>query len=124
MLQFQLISAETSYQLNSMVNDKLAEGWKLYGPPGASLAASPTSSKIVHRQFTQAVVFDDIPEEERVPTEKELKAIANMLDLNKENIAKKLEEYQSEAKKTSEELEKPIKISEEKITLKENLKNE
>lgn len=55
-MEYLLISAEEPFKLNSMVNDKLAEGWELYGFPTASIGVSPTSAKIQHKLYTQALI--------------------------------------------------------------------
>ena len=55
-MEYLLISAEEPFKLNSMVNDKLAEGWELYGFPTASIGVSPTSAKIQHNLSTQALI--------------------------------------------------------------------
>ena len=73
-MEYLLISAEEPFKLNSMVNDKLAEGWELYGFPTASIGVSPTSAKIQHKLYTQALIKKtDTPEVDLSSVEEEVK---------------------------------------------------
>ena len=73
-MEYLLISAEEPFKLNSMVNDKLAEGWELYGFPTASIGVSPTSAKIQHKLYTQALIKEkDTPEVDLSSVEEEVK---------------------------------------------------
>ena len=55
-MQFQLISSDDLFKLNVMVQDKLNNGWMLYGSPSVAIGASPTSSKVAHKIYAQAVI--------------------------------------------------------------------
>ena len=55
-MQFLLLSSDDSKRLSLMVQEKLNSGWVLYGSPSTAIGASPTSSKIQHKLFSQAVV--------------------------------------------------------------------
>lgn len=55
-MQFQLISSDDLFKLNVMVQDKLNNGWVLYGSPSVAIGASPTSAKIQHKIYAQAVI--------------------------------------------------------------------
>ena len=80
-MEYLLISAEEPFKLNSMVNDKLAEGWELYGFPTASIGVSPTSAKIQHKLYTQALIRElDTPNANLSPTEEEIKESKETLE--------------------------------------------
>ena len=70
-MEYLLISAEEPFKLNSMVNDKLAEGWELYGFPTASIGVSPTSAKIQHKLYTQALIKEKGASDVNLPPTKE-----------------------------------------------------
>ena len=80
-MEYLLISAEEPFKLNSMVNDKLAEGWELYGFPTASIGVSPTSAKIQHKLYTQALIRElDAHNVNLPPTEEEMKEVKETLE--------------------------------------------
>ena len=80
-MEYLLISAEEPFKLNSMVNDKLAEGWELYGFPTASIGVSPTSAKIQHKLYTQALIRKlDTPDVNLSPAEEEIKEAQETLE--------------------------------------------
>lgn len=80
-MEYLLISAEEPFKLNSMVNDKLAEGWELYGFPTASIGVSPTSAKIQHKLYTQALIRElDTPSIDSSPTEEEMNEVKETLE--------------------------------------------
>lgn len=80
-MEYLLISAEEPFKLNSMVNDKLAEGWELYGFPTASIGVSPTSAKIQHKLYTQALIRElDASNVDSSPTEEEMKEVEETLE--------------------------------------------
>ena len=80
-MEYLLISAEEPFKLNSMVNDKLAEGWGLYGFPTASIGVSPTSAKIQHKLYTQALIKEkDASDVNLPPTKEEIKQDQEVLE--------------------------------------------
>ena len=80
-MEYLLISAEEPFKLNSMVNDKLAEGWELYGFPTASIGVSPTSAKIQHKLYTQALIRElNTPDVNLPPTKEEMKEVEETLE--------------------------------------------
>ena len=80
-MEYLLISAEEPFKLNSMVNDKLAEGWELYGFPTASIGVSPTSAKIQHKLYTQALIRElDTPDVDLSHAEEEIKQSKETLE--------------------------------------------
>ena len=80
-MEYLLISAEEPFKLNSMVNDKLAEGWELYGFPTASIGVSPTSAKIQHKLYTQALIRElDTSNADSSPTEEEMNEVKETLE--------------------------------------------
>ena len=80
-MEYLLISAEEPFKLNSMVNDKLAEGWELYGFPTSSIGVSPTSAKIQHKLYTQALIRElDASNVDSSPTEEEMKEVEETLE--------------------------------------------
>lgn len=80
-MEYLLISAEEPFKLNSMVNDKLAEGWELYGFPTASIGVSPTSAKIQHKLYTQALIRElDTSDSNLPPTKEEIKQDQEVLE--------------------------------------------
>lgn len=80
-MEYLLISAEEPFKLNSMVNDKLAEGWELYGFPTASIGVSPTSAKIQHKLYTQALIRElDTPDIDLSHVEEEVKQSKETLE--------------------------------------------
>ena len=80
-MEYLLISAEEPFKLNSMVNDKLAEGWELYGFPTASIGVSPTSAKIQHKLYTQALIRElDTPNADLSHVEEEIKQSKETLE--------------------------------------------
>ena len=91
-MEYLLISAEEPFKLNSMVNDKLAEGWELYGFPTASIGVSPTSAKIQHKLYTQALIRElDASDVDLSHAEEEIKQSKETLEQwnkTKEEIVK------------------------------------
>ena len=80
-MEYLLISAEEPFKLNSMVNDKLAEGWELYGFPTASIGVSTTSAKIQHKLYTQALIRElDTPNADLSHVEEEIKQSKETLE--------------------------------------------
>jgi hypothetical protein len=59
MKQYELIEAESAYDLSELVQKRLSEGWELYGNPGVALANDNSireGSADMKRVYFQAVV--------------------------------------------------------------------
>ena len=119
-MEYLLISAEEPFKLNSMVNDKLAEGWELYGFPTASIGVSPTSAKIQHKLYTQALIRElDTPNTDLSHTEEEIKEAEETLEHwnkakteiipNKETEEKVLENWNKAKQEIANQADKEVK---------------
>ena len=119
-MEYLLISAEEPFKLNSMVNDKLAEGWELYGFPTASIGVSPTSAKIQHKLYTQALIRKlDTPDVNLSPAEEEIKEAQETLEQwnkakteiipDKETEEKVLKNWNKAKKEIAKQEDKEIK---------------
>ena len=119
-MEYLLISAEEPFKLNSMVNDKLTEGWELYGFPTASIGVSPTSAKIQHKLYTQALIRElDTPNADLSHTEEEIKEAEETLEQwnkakteiipDKETEEKVLENWNKAKQEIAKQSDKEVK---------------